>query len=118
MDQNLTSKSSITINASAEKVWDALVSPKAIQQYMFGAQVVSDWHEGSAIVWRGEWQGKPFEDKGKILQLKPGRTLQYSHFSPLSGMRCAGKLSHGDDNTGRFRSSKDPGDIDAEQKCV
>ena len=29
-----------------------------------------------------EWH----EDKGVILQLKPGRTLQYSHFSPLSGL--------------------------------
>lgn len=34
----------------------------------------------------GEWKGKPYEDKGTILQLKPGRTLQYSHFSPLSGL--------------------------------
>ena len=85
MDQNLIAKSTVTINAPANKVWDALVNPKAIQQYMFGAQAVSDWREGSPIVWKGTWQGKPFEDKGKILQLNPGQTLQYSHFSPLSG---------------------------------
>jgi uncharacterized protein YndB with AHSA1/START domain len=85
MEKNNLAKASISINASREKVWKALVDPKAIQQYMFGTHVVSDWQEGSSIVWKGEWQGKSYEDKGKILQRKPGRMLQYSHFSPLSG---------------------------------
>ncbi len=62
------------------------MNPEAIQQYMFGTNVVSDWREGSPIVWKGEWQGKSYEDKGMILQFKLGRTIQYSHFSPLSGL--------------------------------
>jgi uncharacterized protein YndB with AHSA1/START domain len=86
MDENLIAKASVTINASSEKVWDALVNPEAIKQYMFGTNVVSGWREGSPIIWRGEWQGKPYEDKGVILRFKPGRRLQYSHFSPLSGL--------------------------------
>jgi uncharacterized protein YndB with AHSA1/START domain len=86
MDKNLVARASISINAPREKVWNALVNPEAIKQYMFGTQVVSDWREGSAIVWKGEWQGKPYEDKGVVLQIKPGRSIQYSHFSPLSGV--------------------------------
>jgi len=86
MDKNHIAKASTNINASTEKVWKALIDPKAIKQYMFGTTVVSDWKEGSPITWNGEWQGKSYEDKGKILQLTPGRTLQYSHFSPLSGV--------------------------------
>ena len=86
MDDNLIARASIKINASTDKVWDALVNPQVIKQYMFGTQVVSDWKEGSQIVWKGEWQGKSYEDKGVILQLKPGHTIQYSHFSPLSGL--------------------------------
>jgi uncharacterized protein YndB with AHSA1/START domain len=86
MDKNLIARASIIINASREDVWKALVNPEAIKQYMFGTTVVSDWHEGSPIVWKGEWQGSSYEDKGVILQLKPGRTIQYSHFSPLSGV--------------------------------
>lgn len=86
MGQNLIAKASITIKAPGRKVWNALVDPKAIQQYMFGTNAVSDWREESSIVWKGEWQGKPYEDKGVILQLKPGWMLQYSHFSPLSGL--------------------------------
>jgi uncharacterized protein YndB with AHSA1/START domain len=86
MDVNLIARASAVINAPRDKVWQALVDPKAIQQYMFGTNVVSDWREGSPIVWKGEWQGQAYEDKGTILQLKPGQTLQYSHYSPLSGV--------------------------------
>jgi uncharacterized protein YndB with AHSA1/START domain len=86
MDVNLIARASAVINAPRDKVWQALVDPKAIQQYMFGTNVVSDWREGSQIVWKGEWQGQAYEDKGTILQLKPGQTLQYSHYSPLSGV--------------------------------
>ncbi len=86
MKTNLIARASIRIHAPGEKVWDALVNPAAIRQYMFGTTVVSDWREGSPIVWKGEWQGKPYADKGVILQLKPGRVLQYSHFSPLAGL--------------------------------
>jgi uncharacterized protein YndB with AHSA1/START domain len=86
MDVNLIARASAVINAPRDKVWQALVDPKAIQQYMFGTKVVSDWREGSPIVWKGEWQGQAYEDKGTILQLTPGQTLQYSHYSPLSGV--------------------------------
>ena len=86
MDKNLIARTSITINAPSTDVWNALVNPEAIKQYMFGTNVVSNWKEGSPIVWKGEWQGKSYEDKGVILQFKPGRTIQYSHFSPLSGL--------------------------------
>jgi uncharacterized protein YndB with AHSA1/START domain len=86
MDKNLIAQASITINAPRVKVWDALVNPGATKQYMFGTNVVSDWREGSPIVWKGEWQGKAYEDKGVILQFRPERTLAYSHYSPLSGV--------------------------------
>lgn len=52
---------------------------------MFGTNVISDWKEGSKIIWKGEWQGKSYEDKGIILQFKPNTKLKYSHFSPLTG---------------------------------
>jgi uncharacterized protein YndB with AHSA1/START domain len=79
-------RAKITIAAGAPKVWDALIDPAAIKHYMFGTNVVSDWREGSAIAWKGEWQGKRYEDKGVIVRLEPGRKLQYTHFSPLAGL--------------------------------
>jgi uncharacterized protein YndB with AHSA1/START domain len=78
-------KAETKIDAPVNRVWYALVNPEAIKQYMFGTNVASDWKEGSPIVWKGEWKGKAYEDKGVILKLQPERVLQYSHFSPLSG---------------------------------
>ena len=82
---NLIAKVSTTINAPAQKVWDALTDPEVIRQYMFGTNVISDWKQGSPIVWKGELQGNKYEDRGVILKLEPERLIQYSHFSPLSG---------------------------------
>ncbi len=59
MAKGQAAKASATINVPISKVWDALVNPDAIKRYMFGATVVSDWREGSSIVWEGEWQGAP-----------------------------------------------------------
>jgi uncharacterized protein YndB with AHSA1/START domain len=85
-ETNLIAKASATIGAPAAKVWDALVNPDLIKLYMFGATVISDWKKGSPIVWKGEWKGSPYEDKGVILEIEPQRQLRYSHFSPLMGL--------------------------------
>lgn len=85
MKKGLIAKASTTINAPVAKVWEALTKPEIIKQYMFGTNVVSDWKVGSSISWKGEWQGKSHEDKGKILKFEEERLLQYNHFSPLSG---------------------------------
>lgn len=85
MNKGLVAKASVAINTSGAKVWEALVNPDLIKQYFFGATVVSDWHVGSPIVWKGEWQGKPYEDKGRILRAEVGHLLEFTHFSPLSG---------------------------------
>jgi uncharacterized protein YndB with AHSA1/START domain len=83
---NLTAQASTTIDKPVANVWRALVTPETIKRYMFGATVESEWKEGSPIVWKGEWKGKPYEDRGEILRCDPGRTLRYTHWSPLSGV--------------------------------
>jgi uncharacterized protein YndB with AHSA1/START domain len=85
-NETLVANASITIDAPKDKVWDALVDPKAIKQYMFGTDLSSDFREGSPITWKGEWQGRAYEDKGTVLQVKPGEVLQYTHFSPFAGL--------------------------------
>ena len=86
MDDKFIARAKTTINAPASNVWEALTKPELIKQYMFGTDVISDWKVGSPIIYRGEWQGKPFEDKGKILEVKPGKSLVSTHWSPLSGV--------------------------------
>jgi uncharacterized protein YndB with AHSA1/START domain len=73
------------IDASPDRVWTALTNPKQIEKYMFGSKVETDWKPGSPIVWRGQYDGKQYEDHGEILEVDPGHRLKLTHFSPLSG---------------------------------
>ena len=56
MSKGFIAKASIIIESAVVQVWDALTNPAVIRQYMFGTNVVSDWEEGSPIVWKGEWR--------------------------------------------------------------
>ncbi len=75
----------IEIDASPEEVWKSLIDPAAVREYMFGSEVVTDWSVGSPILFRGLWEGKPFEDKGSIVEIDQPALLRYTHYSPLSG---------------------------------
>jgi uncharacterized protein YndB with AHSA1/START domain len=37
------------------------------------------------FTWSGEWEGKPYQDKGQVLAAEPGRLLKITHYSPLTG---------------------------------
>jgi len=86
MNNKFTAKAKTTIHAPTSKVWDAITKPDLIKQYLFGTDVISDWKVGSPIIYKGEWEGKAFEDKGKILKLEPEKLLMSTHWSPLSGV--------------------------------
>lgn len=86
MSTNLIAQASTTIQAPASRVWEALTNPELIKQYFFGTNVVTDWKIGSPIYYRGEWQGKSYEDKGTIMEFEPNRRLVSTHWSPLAGV--------------------------------
>jgi len=81
-----TAQVSKTIAASPRTIWHALTTPDLLKRYFFGADVESDWTVGSPIYFRGEYQGKSYEDKGEILTVEPERQLRMSHWSPLAGV--------------------------------
>lgn len=83
---NVIAKAEIDIDAPAEKVWKALTDADVIERYFFGSRVETDWRPGSEIKWKGEWQGRAYEDKGRVLEVEPNRLLKLTHFSPLSGV--------------------------------
>jgi uncharacterized protein YndB with AHSA1/START domain len=83
---DLGATSSIIVNAPVEQVWEALTTPELIKQWFFGVDTESDWKVGSPLVHRGEWQGKPYEDKGQILRIEPPRLLVHNHWSDVSGV--------------------------------
>lgn len=86
MPSELTTRISITIAAPRASVWEALTDPELIRRWFFGVETETDWAEGSSIVHRGEYQGRPYEDKGTILRFEPERLLVHSHWSPVSGL--------------------------------
>jgi uncharacterized protein YndB with AHSA1/START domain len=85
MIENLTATKSIMIKATPARVWEALTDPAQVKQVMWGSEVESDWKQGSSLTYRGVWEGKPFEDKGTILEIDPPRLLRTNYYSPLSG---------------------------------
>ena len=86
MNNKFPAEATTVVNAPASKVWDALTNPSLIKQYLFGTEVTSDWKVGSPITYRGEWEGKPYEDKGEILQIEPEKLLVSTFWSSLAGL--------------------------------
>ncbi len=86
MATNLVARQSIVIDAPSTKVWKALTDPEAIRQYLFGTEAVSDWEVGSQITYTGVWQGRSYEDKGTVVNVGPGRLLETTYWSGLSGL--------------------------------
>ena len=89
-----TAQVSTVVNAPSKKVWKALTDPALIREYYMGATVSTDWQVGSPITFAGEWKGKTYEDKGKILEVRPDEELRYSHWSPMGGTDDAPENYH------------------------
>jgi uncharacterized protein YndB with AHSA1/START domain len=83
---NIFLQLSMEINAPKSNVWDALVNPEKVKQYLFGTNLICDWKVGSPILFKGEWHGKAYEDKGILLRFEPMLILQYSYWSSFSGL--------------------------------
>jgi uncharacterized protein YndB with AHSA1/START domain len=85
MENKLVFKKSTPINAPVSKVWQALVDPAQIKEYMFGTNTESDWKKGSTVTYSGEWNGKAYKDKGTIVEIVPEKILHTTYFSSMSG---------------------------------
>ena len=83
--KQLIAQTSIQINNTVDEAWNALVNPEIIAKYMLGSQQVSDWQKGSSIIWKKDFNGRKFEDKGEVLEITPRKSLKYTHYSPASG---------------------------------
>ncbi|MFA6540257.1 MAG: SRPBCC family protein [Bacteroidota bacterium] len=75
----------IEIQTNAATVWNGLTDPGMIKRYFFGTEASSDYTKGSPIYFRGEWEGKAYEDKGTILDVAENSLLRYNYWSSMSG---------------------------------
>jgi uncharacterized protein YndB with AHSA1/START domain len=82
---NYTAQASIVINGTPAQVWSALTDPAKVKEYMFGTDMTAEWKVGGTITYKGEWEGKAYEDTGTILELEPNKILKNSYWSNFSG---------------------------------
>lgn len=82
-----TNISIITINASMQKVWDTITKPELVKQWQYGSDLITNWVVGDDIKFRTEWEGKVFEQWGKILEMQPIKLIKYSLFAPRPGLK-------------------------------
>jgi uncharacterized protein YndB with AHSA1/START domain len=78
-------RSSVRIDAPIDEVWNAVTTPDRIKQWFFGVDTEAEWRVGGALVHRGQYQGKPYVDRGEILEFDPPRRLVHTHWSEGSG---------------------------------
>lgn len=82
---NFEASAETDIDAPPDRVWAALTDPELIARYMMGSIVETTWEVGSPITWKGEFNGRQYEDRGQVLSVEPPSRLSVSHFSPLTG---------------------------------
>jgi len=80
-----TATASVEVEAAPEAVWATLTDPAKIADWMSGSTVETDWQVGSPISWRGEYDGREYEDKGEVLVHDQPETLSMTHYSPMMG---------------------------------
>lgn len=86
MTTDLILKTNVEINLAATEVWEALTDPEVLKKTLFGCDVVTDWKEGSPILFKGSWDGHSFVDRGTILTYKEGKSYEYNYWSNFSGL--------------------------------
>jgi uncharacterized protein YndB with AHSA1/START domain len=85
MKGTYTAETKVSIDAPADKVWKALTTPELIAKYFFGTKVTTDWKEGSAITYEGEYNGTQYKDKGIIKKLEPNTVFASTYWSSMGG---------------------------------
>lgn len=74
-------RTSILIHAPLEKVWEAVTKPEIVKQYFFGTNLETTWEVGTPILFKGEWEGKEYVDKGIVQSFVPEKSLSYTYKS-------------------------------------
>jgi uncharacterized protein YndB with AHSA1/START domain len=77
-----TTNSVVKIRAPASKTWLALTVPDLVKRWQYGSDLLTSWEPGTPIVFRNEWNGQVFEQKGTVIEFEPGRRVKYSLFFP------------------------------------
>lgn len=72
------------VEASTQRVFDALTKPELIELWQYGRVVTADWKVGGNIRFRTEWEGSAdaLEQWGTIVDIRPNEFIKYRLFTP------------------------------------
>jgi uncharacterized protein YndB with AHSA1/START domain len=74
--------STLKINAARQKVWDTITKADLVKLWQYSSDLLTTWEIGSTIKFRAEWEGKVFEQWGKVLVFTPTEIVKYNLFAP------------------------------------
>ena len=79
-----TYSAEIIIEASTQKVFEALTKPELINLWQYGRVVTTDWKVGGNITFASEWEGgaETLEQWGTVLDIRPNEFIKYRWFTP------------------------------------
>ena len=106
----------VDILAPARKVWLALTVPDLVRQWQYGSLLSTTWEPGTPIVFRNEWDGQVFEQKGTVIEFTPASRLKYSLFVPRPDLQdipehhffMTYELTESDEGTSLLIRQEDP----------
>ena len=85
MENNTILTVILDVNTSISTVWDAFTNPLTVKEWFFGTEQKTTWEVGTPIIWSGEWEGQPYEDKGIVLAYEHEKYLKCNYWSSFSG---------------------------------
>lgn len=78
--------SKLSINASLQKVWEALTKPELVKLWQYGSDLQTTWELGASIRFVTQWEENVFEQWGTVLEFSPLEQVRYSLFAPRPGL--------------------------------
>jgi uncharacterized protein YndB with AHSA1/START domain len=118
-----SSSASILIRAPRQQVWEAVTKPDLVRKYFFGTLLTTDWRVGSPITFRGEWDGKAYEDLGTVRTFDPPRSLSFTYWSSFSGVEDKPELRQliryelADDDDGGVHVTIHQSNVDTQERA-
>lgn len=77
-----TNISRITLNASIQKVWNAITRPEQVKLWQYNSDLITNWEIGSSIEFVTKWEGQIFKQWGRVLEIQQNELIKYSLFAP------------------------------------
>lgn len=63
-----------------------MTKPELIKEYLYGTDTLTNWEQGTEVIFQGEYQGQPYKDHGIVLENLKNEKLSYSYWSGFSGL--------------------------------